>query len=165
MMIYVCVCVCVCKTERENVCVHKGVCMCERTYACVCDRRWDGWMASSTQRMWVWAHIVKIVKDLEVPKSMGLQSVGHDWVTETATVCVLVCVCEIKRETHTQRKRHTHTCMHVKSLQLCLALWDLIDCSLPDSSVHGDSPGKNTEVNSLDSPRESSPPTQKLKAC
>ena len=30
--------------------------------------------------------------------------------------------------------------------QLCLTLCDPMDCSLPDSSVHGDSPGKNTGV-------------------
>ena len=30
--------------------------------------------------------------------------------------------------------------------QLCLILWDSMDCSLPGSSVHGDSPGKNTGV-------------------
>ena len=30
--------------------------------------------------------------------------------------------------------------------QLCLTLCDPIDCSPPDSSVHGDSPGKNTGV-------------------
>ena len=30
--------------------------------------------------------------------------------------------------------------------QLCLTLCDLMDCSLPGSSVHGDSPGKNTGV-------------------
>ena len=30
--------------------------------------------------------------------------------------------------------------------QSCLTLWDLMDCSLPGSSVHGDSPGKNTGV-------------------
>ena len=28
----------------------------------------------------------------------------------------------------------------------CLILWDHMDCSLPGSSVHGDSPGKNTGV-------------------
>ena len=28
-------------------------------------------------------------------------------------------------------------CMHVKSLQLCPALCDPMDCSPPDSSVHG----------------------------
>ena len=30
--------------------------------------------------------------------------------------------------------------------QSCLTLCDPLDCSLPDSSVHGDSPGKNTGV-------------------
>ena len=30
--------------------------------------------------------------------------------------------------------------------QSCLTLWDPIDFSLPGSSVHGDSPGKNTGV-------------------
>ena len=30
--------------------------------------------------------------------------------------------------------------------QSCLTLCDLMDCILPGSSVHGDSPGKNTEV-------------------
>ena len=30
--------------------------------------------------------------------------------------------------------------------QSCLTLWDLMDCSLPGSSVHGDSSGKNTGV-------------------
>ena len=33
-----------------------------------------------------------------------------------------------------------------KLLQLCLTLCDPMDCILPGSSVHGDSPGKNTEV-------------------
>ena len=30
--------------------------------------------------------------------------------------------------------------------QLCPTLWDAMDCSPPGSSVHGDSPGKNTGV-------------------
>ena len=30
--------------------------------------------------------------------------------------------------------------------QLCLTLWDSMDCSPPGSSVHEDSPGKNTGV-------------------
>ena len=30
--------------------------------------------------------------------------------------------------------------------QSCLTLWDPMDCSPPGSSVHGDSPGKNTGV-------------------
>jgi len=30
-----------------------------------------------------------------------------------------------------------YACVHAKSLQLCLTLCDLMDCSLPGSSVHG----------------------------
>ena len=38
------------------------------------------------------------------------------------------------------------TCMHAKSLWSCPTLYDPMDYSLPSSSVHGDSPGKNTGV-------------------
>ena len=34
--------------------------------------------------------------------------------------------------------------MHANSLQLCLTLYDPMDCSPPGSSVHGDFLGKNT---------------------
>ena len=33
--------------------------------------------------------------------------------------------------------------LHAKSLQSCSTVRDPVDCSLPGSSVHGDSPGKN----------------------
>ena len=36
--------------------------------------------------------------------------------------------------------------IHAKSLQSCLTLCDPMNCSLPGSFVHGDSPGKNTGV-------------------
>ena len=36
--------------------------------------------------------------------------------------------------------------MYSKLLQSCLTPCDAMDCSLPGSSVHEDSPGKNTEV-------------------
>ena len=35
-------------------------------------------------------------------------------------------------------------CMHAQSLKSCWTLCNLMDCRLPGSSVHGDSPGKNT---------------------
>ena len=47
-------------------------------------------------------------------QSTGSQRIGHDWATSLSfpyTICV---------------------CMYV---QLCLTLWDPMDCSLPDSSV------------------------------
>ena len=37
-------------------------------------------------------------------------------------------------------------CVRAKSLQLSLSLCDRVDCSLPGSSVHGDSLGKNSAV-------------------
>ena len=37
-------------------------------------------------------------------------------------------------------------CVHAQSLQSCLTLCNPVDCSSPGSSVHGDSPGKNTGV-------------------
>ena len=47
------------------------------------------------------------------------------------TYCVCVCVC---------------VCVCAKSLQSCPTLHDPMDCSLPGSSVRGDSLGKNTGV-------------------
>ena len=35
---------------------------------------------------------------------------------------------------------------HAKSVQSCPTLCNPVDCSLPGSPVHGDSPGKNTGV-------------------
>ena len=37
-------------------------------------------------------------------------------------------------------------CARAKSLQSCPTLCDSMDCSLQGSSIHGDSPGKNTGV-------------------
>ena len=37
-------------------------------------------------------------------------------------------------------------CVHAKSLQRCLTLRHPMDCSLPNFSVHGDYPDKNTGV-------------------
>ena len=39
-----------------------------------------------------------------------------------------------------------NVCVHAKLLQSCLTTCDPMDCSLPGSLVHGDSPGKNTRV-------------------
>ena len=57
-------------------------------------------------------------------QSMGLQRVRHDRATNTYTYIVAT----------------------AKSLQSCLSLCDPKDGSPPGSSVHGDSPGKNTRV-------------------
>ena len=48
------------------------------------DRGWDGWMASPTQWTWVWISSGSWwwTGRPGVLQSMGLQRVGHDWVTE-----------------------------------------------------------------------------------
>ena len=49
-----------------------------------CWKRWDGWMASLTQWTWVWANCGRKWRTGKpgVLQSMGLQRVGHDWMTE-----------------------------------------------------------------------------------
>ena len=48
------------------------------------NRGWDGWMASPTQWTWVWINSGSWwwTGRPGVLQSMGLQRVGHDWVTE-----------------------------------------------------------------------------------
>ena len=48
------------------------------------DRGWDGWMSSLTQWTWVWVNSRSWwwTGRLGVLQFMGLQRVGHDWVTE-----------------------------------------------------------------------------------
>ena len=48
------------------------------------DRGWDGWMASPTRLTWVWVDsgVWWWTGRPGVLRFMGLQRVGHDWVTE-----------------------------------------------------------------------------------
>ena len=48
------------------------------------DRGWDGWMASPTRWTWVWVNSGRWwwTGRPGVLRFMGLQRVGHDWVTE-----------------------------------------------------------------------------------
>ena len=48
------------------------------------DRGWDGWMASLTQWLWVWANSGRWLRTGKpgMLQSTGLQRVGHDWVAE-----------------------------------------------------------------------------------
>ena len=48
------------------------------------DRGWDGWMASLTQWTWVWASSGswRWTEKPDMPQSMGLERVRHNWVTE-----------------------------------------------------------------------------------
>ena len=47
-------------------------------------REWDGWMASLTQRTWVWANSGRQWRTRKpgVLQSLGLQRVRHNWGTE-----------------------------------------------------------------------------------
>ena len=55
------------------------------------DRRWDGWMASPTQWIWVWVHSRSWwwTGRPGMLQSMGLQRVGHGWATELNLECLL----------------------------------------------------------------------------
>ena len=48
------------------------------------NRRWTGWMTSSTQWTWVWANSGRQWRTGKpgVLQSMGSQRVGHNWATE-----------------------------------------------------------------------------------
>ena len=56
---------------------------------------------------------------------------------------------------HIYKHKNNVLCLVAQS---CLTLCDPMDCSLPDSSVHGDSPGKNTEWVTMPSFRDLSNP-------
>ena len=53
------------------------------------DGGWDGWMASLTQRTWVWVSSGSWwwTERPGVLQSMGLQRVRHDWETELNWYC------------------------------------------------------------------------------
>ena len=51
----------------------------------------------------------------------------------------------------------------VLAAQLCLTLCGPMNCSLPGSSVHGDSPGKNTGMVAMLSSRGSSQPRDRAR--
>ena len=55
------------------------------------DRGWDGWMASLTQWTWVWVNSGSWwwTGRPGMLRSMGLQRVGHHWVTELTERCDL----------------------------------------------------------------------------
>ena len=57
--------------------------------------------------------------------------VGTSYWPNAVCVCVCVCAC---------------VCVCVLVTQSCPTLCNTMDCSPPGSSVHGDSPGKNTGV-------------------
>ena len=67
------------------------------------DRRWDGWMASPTQRTWVWASSRRrwSTGKPAVMHSMGSQSVGHNRATEQQPFLILNI--EVNTERHSPK--------------------------------------------------------------
>ena len=55
------------------------------------NRERDGWMASPTQRTWVWANSARWWRTGKpgMLQSMGLQRVGHDWVNKQKSINVV----------------------------------------------------------------------------
>ena len=118
------------------------------------NRGWDGWMTSPTQWTWIWVNFRHWwwTGRPGVLLSMELQRVRRDWVTEltwTELCCSVLaagkvggnyCLCVL----------YLRVCFGFTYLlncfSLCLTLCNSMDCSLPGSSVHRDSPGKNIGV-------------------
>ena len=98
-------------------------------------------MASRTRWTWVWVNSRSWWTGRPgVLRFMGSQRVGHDWETELnwKPSCGRGLFLESWR----------HMCCAGLGLvsHSCLSLCDPVDYSPPGSSVHGDSPGKNTGV-------------------
>jgi len=144
--VYVCVCVCVCLCVcvlRVCVCmcVCLPVCVCVCVCLCtVCVLRVRGLLTGASfgkTRSWRQPSCSSIVKWInKMHASLELKKQLH---------------CGKILKTHSQVRKRNRWALQDNAVlclitQLCLTLCDPMDCSLPGSSVHGDSPGKNTGV-------------------
>ena len=104
------------------------------------NRGWDGWMASPTRWIWVWASSRSWwwTGKPGILHSMGSQRVGHDWATELNWI-------EKGSENHLMLPNSclqrviwgwSYMCA-AKSLQSCPTLCDPIDSSPPGSLTLG----------------------------
>ena len=116
------------------------------------NRGWDGWMASLTQWTWVWMDSRNWwwTGRPGVLRFMGLQSVGHDWVTELNwTQCnrkdpykewgeAGVSEKEMCSLMDAWIKKMWYTCNGIFSsvAQSCPTLCDPMNCSMPGLPVH-----------------------------
>ena len=73
------------------------------------DRGWDGWMASPTQWTWVWVDSRSWwwTGRPGVLRFMGLQRVGHDWVTKLNWT-----------------ELNVYVDHHIHKHKMCLLMWD-----------------------------------------
>ena len=98
------------------------------------DRGWDGCMVSPTRWTWIWANSGSWwwTGRPGVLQFMGLQRVGHDWVTELNWTYIYY----IKMGSEISwNSMLSYACICTKSPQSCPTLCDPMDCSPPGSSV------------------------------
>ena len=117
------------------------------------DRGWDGWMASPTQCTWVWVSSCSWwwTGRPGMLQSMGLQRVGHDWVTKLNWLIKIL----VKKRSCFEGSGHV-----VKRILSCLInlVSDPMDCSSPGSSVHGNFQARTSEPVAISFSRGSSWP-------
>ena len=106
---------------------------------------WYGWMASLTPWTWVWASSGSWWQTGKPGgrQPMGSQRVGHNWVTEqTELITVKIeqifklynFIIYVLYNINIYWSVHALLCFVTQS---CLTLCDPMNCSLPDSSIHG----------------------------
>ena len=85
------------------------------------------------------AALFSIAKTWKQPKYPSTE----EWIKKMwgVYVCICVYICM-----YVYLYLYMYVCMFTKSLQPYVTLCDPMNCSPPGSSVHGDSPGKNTGV-------------------
>ena len=117
------------------------------------------WQGCGEKRMlvycwWEWKLLQSIMENsMEVPQKIKTRTITI-WPSNS-TPGHLATGNEI-----TVLKKYMPSYVCAKPLQSCLTLCDPMDCSLPGSSVHGDSAGKNTGVVAMPSSRRSSQPRE-----
>ena len=111
------------------------------------DRGWDGWMASVIQWTWTWTNLGRswgtgkpgVLQSTVSQRVATVHGITKSWTQLSDWTTRYVCV-------SVSLSVRTHVYLVAQS---CLTLCNPIDCSPPGSSVHGDSPGKNTGVSNL----------------
>ena len=93
----------------------------------------------------------------QAPPSLGF-SRQESWCHCLLLLCAYVCV-YIYTHTHTHTHTYIYTGLCAPLLQLCLTLWDPMDCSPPGSSVHGILQARILEWVTMPFSRESPQPT------
>ena len=93
------------------------------------DRGWDGWTASLSQWIWVWASSGRWWRTEEsgLLQCMGSQRVGHDWVTELNWILTLNPLTysihtDILTDIILEIQKHETPCKEVNRLQNILVL-------------------------------------------